>query len=226
MLILHNFFTNHPVTNYHVLHGYQSYNSVGRFNGCLKSVSRNLTSKIKIKINTQVSKERKELAKEKQKPVADCRHKSVNQTQFPKTNRAKGLERNYRDSGASKRTTLSANKNEVFDSIKRRLEGRKVLYVALWNISGKRTRRQTVSPLVPSIDYCASRGWVGEWSDFRRKYRPEGGIRFEMRKTYSTTIVGGKENDISYFSLSIFLLSLSLFLSFYRGGSSHGVTLI
>lgn len=212
MLILHNFFTNHPVTNYHVLHGYQSYNSVGRFNGCLKSVSRNLTSKIKIKINTQVSKERKELAKEKQKPVADCRHKSVNQTQFPKTNRAKGLERNYRDSGASKRTTLSANKNEVFDSIKRRLEGRKVLYVALWNISGKRTRRQTVSPLVPSIDYCASRGWVGEWSDFRRKYRPEGGIRFEMRKTYSTTIVGGKENDISYFSLSIFLLSLSLAL--------------
>lgn len=212
MLILHNFFTNHPVTNYHVLHGYQSYNSVGRFNGCLKSVSRNLTSKIKIKINIQVSKERKELAKEKQKPVADCRHKSVNQTQFPKTNRAKGLERNYRDSGASKRTTLSANKNEVFDSIKRRLEGRKVLYVALWNISGKRTRRQTVSPLVPSIDYCASRGWVGEWSDFRRKYRPEGGIRFEMRKTYSTTIVGGKENDISYFSLSIFLLSLSLAL--------------
>lgn len=178
----------------------------------MKSVSRNLTSKIKIKINIQVSKERKELAKEKQKPVADCRHKSVNQTQFPKTNRAKGLERNYRDSGASKRTTLSANKNEVFDSIKRRLEGRKVVYVALWNISGKRTRRQTVSPLVPSIDYCASRGWVGEWSDFRRKYRPEGGIRFEMRKTYSTTIVGGKENDISYFSLSIFLLSLSLAL--------------
>lgn len=61
----------------------------------------------------------------------------------------------------------------------------------------------------PSIDYRGSRGWL-EWSDFRRKYRPEGGIRFEMRKTYSSTAGEGEERIVAF----------SLFL--FSPASSHG----
>ena len=53
-------------------------------------------------------------------------------------------------------------------------------------------------------------------NDFRRKYRPEGGIRFQMRKTYSTTVdTAGKQRSAVYIYRSF---SFFFSLSFCRGG--------
>lgn len=109
----------------------------------------------------------------------------------------------------------------MFDSIKRRLGGGGGwggggLHGAAEN-GDEKERVDSFLPPPSSIDYRGSRGWL-EWSDFRRKYRPEGGIRFEMRKTYSTTAGGGGGRGSSlYLSLSLSLLANLL---------SRGVTLI